>query len=163
MVTKEMLVGVELFEGQPDDILDSVAAMCQHVSFAQGTTIFGVGQPADRIYLLLEGTVRLSISATPLPEPVTITILQTTGQAFGWSAVMGSGHYTTSAHAVTDVRAIAVEGNTLVNYLIETPCTGFEVMRRIAQVMSRRLGAMRKLLLETVIDYEKPAQATAEN
>jgi hypothetical protein len=36
-------------------------------------------------------------------------------------------------------------------------------MNQVARVISRRLGAMRRLLLETVIDYERPASTTPEN
>jgi CRP-like cAMP-binding protein len=163
VIDNATLAKLELFEGQPQEVLQAIGALCHESAFDKGTFIFAMGQPANRIYLLLEGTVRLSISATALPEPVTITLLQTPGQAFGWSAIIGSGHYTTAAQATTDVRVITLDGQALMNYLIENPCTGFEVVRRVAQVMSQRLGAMRKLLLETVIDYEKPAQATAEN
>jgi len=163
MVSNAILAKLELFNGLPEETLQAVASLCQETAFDKDTSIFAMGQPASRIYMLFEGTVRLSISATALPGPVTITVLQTPGQTFGWSAVIGSGHYTTTARAVTSVRAIAIDGEALMNYLIENPCTGFEVMRRVAQVISQRLGAMRKLLLETVIDYEKPAQATAEN
>jgi hypothetical protein len=49
------------------------------------------------------------------------------------------------------------------DFLAANPETGFLVMRRIAAVISRRLGTMRKLLLETIIDYERPASATPEN
>jgi hypothetical protein len=49
------------------------------------------------------------------------------------------------------------------DYLAKKPEVGFIVMKRIAAVISRRLSTMRKLLLETIIDYERPASATPEN
>jgi hypothetical protein len=36
-------------------------------------------------------------------------------------------------------------------------------MKRLAHVISRRLGAMRRLLLETIIDYERQTSSTDEN
>jgi len=163
MITSETLTRLELFEGLPEENLCFIATLCHEVTFPEKAIIFTLGLPAERIYLLLEGTVRLTVSATPLSEPVTITVLNTPGQVLGWSAVISSGHYSSTAVAVTPVRAIAIEGQALMNYLVQDPCAGFEVMRRVAQVVSQRLGAMRKLLLETIVDYEKPAQATAEN
>jgi hypothetical protein len=51
----------------------------------------------------------------------------------------------------------------LMQYLTQNPAVGFVVMQRVAQVMSQRLGAMRKLLIETIIDCDRPASALAEN
>jgi len=163
MVTAETLAHFEVFEGLPDNALQAIVPLCREVSFASGTKIFTMGHLADRIYLLLEGTVRLTIHATALPEPMTITVINTPDRVLGWSAIIGSGHYSSTALAVTDVRAIAIDGHALMDFLNQNPCDGYVVMMRVAQVISQRLGAMRKLLLETVIDYEKPATATAEN
>ncbi len=163
MVTSVMLAKLELFEGLPEETLRSIAAFCDQVSFEPHRTIFVMGQPADRTFLLLEGKVELALHATALPTPTTVTYLETAGQTFGWSAVVGSGHYTSAAQAVTPVRAIVFQGRELMQYLAQNPATGFVVMQRVAQVMSQRLGAMRKLLLETIIDCDRPPDALAEN
>lgn len=152
MLTNETLANFDLFQGLPDDVLRSIADLCREVAFAAGTIIFAEGRPADRIYLLLEGTVGLSVSPTSLPAPMTISLLKSPGQAFGWSAVVGSGYYTATAEAKNDVRAIAIDGRALVDYLGGHPCEGFVVMRRMAEVVSHRLGTIRTLLLETVCD-----------
>ena len=163
MVTNEMLAKLELFEGLPEEALRSIAAFCDPVSFEPHRTIFAMGQPADRTYLLLEGKVQLALHATALSKSATVTYLETTGQTFGWSAVIGSGYYTSAAQAVTPVRAIVFRGRELMQYLTQNPVAGFVVMQRVAQVMSQRLGAMRKLLLETIIDCDRPPSALAEN
>ena len=122
-----------------------------------------MSHPADRIYLLWDGKVQLTVHATALSKALTVTYLETMGQTFGWSAIVGSGHYTSAAQAVTPVRAIVLQGGQLMQYLTQNPTVGFVVMKRVAQVMSQRLGALRKLLLETVIDCDRPADASAEN
>ena len=152
MLPSEMLATIDLFQGLPDDTLESIACLCREASFAAKTVIFAEGRQADRIFVLLEGTVDLTVSPTSLPEPMTVTRLKSRGQAFGWSAVVGSGHYTSAAHAVTDVRAIAIDGRALSDYLEQNPCEGFVIMRRIAHIVSRRLGTIRTVLLETVCD-----------
>jgi CRP-like cAMP-binding protein len=148
MVTIQTLANNSLFEGLPDDALTAIADLCHEESLASGTTICGEGRPADRVYLLQEGTVGLSVSLTSRPAPLTISMLKSPGQAFGWSAVVGSGYYTASAQAVTDVRIIAVDGHALTAYLEQNPAVGYEVMKRVAQVVSYRLGTIRKLLLD---------------
>lgn len=148
MVTTHTLANTDLFEGLSDDALTAIANLCHEESFASGTTICGEGRPAVRIYLLQEGTVGLSVSLTSRPTPLTTSVLKSPGQAFGWSAVVGSGHYTASAQAMTDVRAITIDGHALMAYLEQNPAAGHEVMKRVAQVVSYRLGTTRKLLLD---------------
>lgn len=152
MEKAKLLSGMDLFEGLPDKVLNCITSFCREERFPAGATVFAAGRPADRIYLLLEGTVGLRVQPTSLPEPMTIALLRSPGQAFGWSAVVGSGYYTAGAQATTDVHALAIDGRALLQCLEQNPCEGFVVMRRVAQIVSQRLGTIRTLLLETVCD-----------
>jgi CRP-like cAMP-binding protein len=133
------------------------------VAYSAQTSIFSPEKSADSILLLLKGTVGLTVHSSPLAEPVTISVLNTPGQVFGFASVLGQPHHNSSALAITDVGALAIDGDRLMEFLAAKPETGFIIMRRIAAVISRRLGTMRKLLLEMIIDYERPASATPEN
>lgn len=163
MVDIKTLAGMELFEGLPDQALLPIAALSKEMSFAPGTIIFSPELSSEWIFLLVEGSARLTVFASALPEPVTIAVLTTPGQAFGFSSVVGQGHHNSSAEAVTAVRAIAIDGPPFLKYLEKEPAVGFTVMRRVARVISRRLAVTRKLLLETIVDYERPASTTPEN
>ncbi len=163
MVDKKTLAGLELFEGLSAKALGAVAALSEDRSYAPGAIIFSPEQSSEWIFLLLEGSVRLTVHASSLPEPVTVAVLETPGQAFGFSTVVGQGHHNSSAEAVTRVKAVAIIGPPLLAYLESDPAVGYAVMRRMARVISRRLAALRRLLLETVIDYERPKSTTPEN
>jgi CRP-like cAMP-binding protein len=163
MVDKEKLAGLELFEGLPDPALGAIAAISEELSYAPQAVIFSPEVASNLVYLLLEGTVRLTVFSSPLPGPVPIAVLETPGQAFGFSVVVGQGHHNTSAEAVTKVKVVAIDGPLFLDYLEKDPETGFKVMRRVARVISRRLAAVRRLLLQTIIDYEAQASATPEN
>jgi CRP-like cAMP-binding protein len=149
MGTIQTLASVGLFEGVPADALAAIADLCHEKSFDAGTIICAEGHSADLIYLLQGGTVGLFVSPTSRPTPLTVSLLETPGQAFGWSALVGSGFYTAAAQAVTDVRAVGLDGRALVAYLEQDPAAGYVVMKRVAQVVSYRLGIMRSLVLET--------------
>ena len=163
MVDRRMLAGLELFVGLPERALEAVAALSQERSYAPGAVIFSPEQSSEWIFLLLEGSVRLTVHASVLPEPLTVAVLETPGQAFGFSSVVGQGHHNSSAEAVTHVKVVAIIGPPFLAYLESDPAVGFAVMRRVARVISRRLGALRRLLLETVIDYERLNSTTPEN
>jgi CRP-like cAMP-binding protein len=163
MISVKTLSALELFEGLPEEDLKKIAALSHEISFPAQTSIFSPEKNAEHILLVLKGTVGLTVHASPLAEPVTISVLNTPGQVFGFASVLGQPHHNSSALAMTEVKALAIDGDRLMDFLAAKPETGFLVMRRIAAVISRRLGTMRKLLLETIIDYERPASATPEN
>lgn len=163
MVDPKKLAAMELFEGLPGHALHAIAAMCKEMRFAPGEVIFSPEQSSNWIYLLVDGSVRLTLHASPLPEPVTVAVLETPGQAFGFSGVVGQGHHNSSAEAVSGARVLAIDGHPFLDYLEKESGIGVLVMRRVARVISRRLAAMRRLLLETIIDYERPPSSTPEN
>jgi len=163
MIDQNKLAGLELFEGLSGEALGTIASISREMSFEPGQVIFSPELQPNRIFLLVEGQVRLTVHASPLPEPVTVAMVETPGQAFGFSSVVGQGHHNSSAEAAGRVKAVAIEGPAFLAYLESDPVVGFVVMTRLARVISRRLAALRRLLLETIIDYERPTSTTPEN
>ena len=163
MVDRETLAGLEFFVGLPERALAAIAGLAEKKRYAPGEIIFSPERSSEWAFLLLRGSVRLTVHASTLPEPVTLASLETPGQAFGFSSVVGQGHHNSSAEAVTEVEAVAFHGPRFLDYLEKDPEVGFTVMRRVARAISRRLAAMRRLLLETIIDYERPARTMPEN
>lgn len=163
MPDKKTLSSLELFDGLPDPALEAIAALSEERNYPPGAVVFSPEQSSEWIFLLLEGSVRLTVHASVLPQPLTISVLETPGQAFGFSTVVGQGHHNSSAEAVTRVRAVAIKGPPFLAYLESNPAVGFTVMRRVARVISRRLAALRRQLLEIVIDYERPKGTLPEN
>ncbi len=163
MIKKETLAGLELFAGLDEDAVEAIAKFTKEASYAAGATIFSPEQPSDTVCLLLEGTVRLTVISSPLTHPVTLAVLKTRGQLFGFSSVLGQGHHNSSAEAATEARVAVIEAGPLMDYLEKHPAAGFVVMKRVAQAVSRRLAVIRRLLLETVIDFETQASTIVEN
>jgi CRP-like cAMP-binding protein len=163
MVDKNTLGALELFEGLPDRALEAIGALAEERRYAPGTIIFSPELSSDWAFLLLSGSVRLTVHASSLPEPKTLAVLETPGQAFGFSTVIGQQHHNSSAEAITDVRAVAIQGPRFLAYLEKDSEVGFIVMRRVARALSRRLATLRRALLDTVVDYETPASTIPEN
>jgi CRP-like cAMP-binding protein len=138
--------------GLPDDALASIAALCRLESFPSGATICAEGHRADRIHLLQDGKVGLLVHPTSLPNPLTIMVLKSPGQAFGWSAVVGRGYYTAQVRSLSHVHLISIDGRELLGYLEQHPAVGYEIMKRVAETVSGRLRTMRTLVLETAFD-----------
>ena len=64
MVTTEMLVKIDLFEGLPDEALAAIATLCRKESFSADAVICAEGHRADRIYFLQNGMVGLLVNPT---------------------------------------------------------------------------------------------------
>lgn len=163
MIDAKVLAGLELFVGLPDRAVNGISALADRRRFGPGQVIFSPETSSQNAFLLLSGTVRLTVHASPLREPVTIVLLEAPGQAFGFSSFLGQGHHNSSAEAVTAVEAVAVDCPRLLAYLEKDPETGFVVMSRVARALSRRLATLRRLLLDTIVDYERPATTIPEN
>ncbi len=100
------------------------------------TMICKQGNPAIHLYLLLEGTVLIQYKPYDGP-PITVTRLSS-GDVFGWSAVIGSPHYTSSIISASDVKAVRIRGIRLRNLVNEHPETGQIILDQLAQVVSPR-------------------------
>ena len=53
------LAQTAIFEGLPDDVLSELARLFWQESYSHGATIFKEGDPADRAFLLRDGSVTL--------------------------------------------------------------------------------------------------------
>jgi len=67
MVSIELLRRFPFFSGFEPDHLKALAMLTDEVAVDEGATLFRAGQPADRLYLLMEGRVELHyIAVDPL-------------------------------------------------------------------------------------------------
>jgi len=100
------------------------------------TPIFEQGDPATYLYLLIKGEVSIHYKPYDGP-PITLTHLRN-GDVFGWSAVVGSTHYTSSLFSESQIEAIRIRGKDLLALIKEHPETGKIIMDHLAQVVSSR-------------------------
>ena len=66
----------------------------------------------------------------------------------GWSPLVGRPRLYDTARTVTDVTALALDGQKLMEFCAANPAFGFKFMHRIACVLAERLSATRLQLYE---------------
>jgi CRP-like cAMP-binding protein len=113
-----------------------IRTLFENFSCPPDTLIFKQGAPAVHLYLILTGTILIQYKPYDGP-PITITRLSA-GDVFGWSAVIGSPHYTSSIVSVSDVKAIRIRGIDLRSLVNEHPATGQIILDQLARVVSSR-------------------------
>jgi len=127
---------VAIFKGLDENQISLLKPLFETYACRAGENIFQQGAAAEFIYLVVSGTVDMSFKPDD-GSPITISHVGK-GSLFGWSAVLGSEKYTSSAIAIEDVEAFRVRGNQLRKFCLEYPETGKIILERLADGASSR-------------------------
>jgi CRP/FNR family cyclic AMP-dependent transcriptional regulator len=135
-----------LLGGLAPQHLDLLSEVAMFTEFKTDEIIFHEGDPANRFYLLLEGQVVLE-SKDPEKAPV---VLQTIngGDVLGWSWLFPPYYWHFDARATKPTRALFFYGTWLLEKCEEDHDFGYEMMKRMAAIMIKRLQATRKQLVQ---------------
>ncbi len=129
-----------------DEFLEQIAEMSELVSIESGQTLFREGQPPEYVYLVVSGSVSMEICAAGVGCKSILTV--GAGEILGWSTLLEQSQLTATARAVEATRVVRIPGGLLVNLCRRNPKFGYEVMRRTALALAKRLTATRLQLLD---------------
>jgi CRP-like cAMP-binding protein len=124
-----------------------VAMITEEVAFEQGKTIFEYGDPADAMYLLVEGAIDLHYTVVDDYEPELRRDFLigeiAPGEAFAFSALVEPYTLTATAVTTSPCKALRIEAEALRALCEEDSSLACNLMVQIAQVMKARLHAAR--------------------
>lgn len=135
-----------LFDGLPTRLLELITGCGWFERFPADFMVFREGQPADRFYVVREGSVALEV-ASPERGPIVIQTLGP-GEAVGWSWLFPPYRWHLDAVTRGAVAAIGFDGACLRAKCDADHELGYELMGRFAELMLRRLMATRLQLLD---------------
>jgi CRP-like cAMP-binding protein len=118
-------------------------AMVAH--FKAGAVILREGEIANRFYLIESGKVVLE-SGQGFGQPVVVETI-VAGDMLGWSWMFAPYVWQFTARAIEPTNAIFFYGTILREYCEKNHSLGYELFKRIAPVMLRRLQAARQKML----------------
>lgn len=150
MITKESLAEFDLFRDISAHVLEKLAEFAEEVFVAAGGYVFHEGERADKLHLLLKGSIALRVNLTSRPDSVTVSIVSRPHQTLGWSGLVAPNHYTASAFCEEDSMLAALPANKFMEILEAHPEAGFKVMLRVTEIISDRLRNSRQALLKTL-------------
>jgi CRP-like cAMP-binding protein len=119
-----------------------LASVALPVEFSAGQLIFREGELANRFYLILNGNVALQ-SRMPDGGVSLITTLGQ-GEVLGWSWLFPPYAWHFDAVAIESTATVFFYGTWLRNMAEEHHELGYELMKRMAEVLIRRLQATRR-------------------
>ncbi|HXF10708.1 MAG TPA: cyclic nucleotide-binding domain-containing protein [Desulfuromonadaceae bacterium] len=114
-----------------------------------GQFIFHEGDPANRFYLILDGQVSIEAPIEEDGFQKDAVVIQTVGagDVLGWSWLFPPYYWHFDARAVTPVKAIFLYGTALREYCESDHDLGYELMKRLSEIVIRRLQVTRRQLL----------------
>jgi CRP-like cAMP-binding protein len=119
-------------------------AMASHIK--SGQIIFREGDMANRFYLIESGKVVLESGNNDSGESVVVDTIGA-GDLLGWSWMFSPYVWHFTARAVKATEAIFFYGTILREYCERDPSLGYELFKRMAPIMLRRLQAARDKIL----------------
>lgn len=148
----EALKRCEIFLGLDNSELHKIVDLpsCQEKAYRPEEAIFHAGQPADHLYVLVEGKVDLvaevSAPSSKSLEPTLITIIGK-GSIFGWPALVPPHVFSLTAIAKSPVQVLAIGGSDIRNLFERYPHIGYEVTQSLLQVIASRFRTIEQLLI----------------
>ncbi len=125
------------FQGFNQEQITRVRPLFLFIYAPAGTVIFGQGEPAENLYILVDGEVAIHYKPDDGPEGV-IAHVRPEG-VVGWSAALGNPHYTSSAVCTSDCQLLRVRNGDLRQLCESYPETGVLFLDRLAAMIAERL------------------------
>jgi CRP/FNR family cyclic AMP-dependent transcriptional regulator len=110
-----------------------------------GTLLFEQGDHTDYFYILVNGEIAIRYKPDDGP-PLVIAHLRSEG-VIGWSAAIGSPHYTSSAVCMTDCTILRLRSQTLRRFYARNPDIGAVFLERLSSLIEVRLRSKHPQLM----------------
>jgi len=151
VISPEILRRFPIFAGLPPQAFAELAQFGDEDMLTADTLLFEEGEEADKLYLLLEGSVDLLMNLDEKGEKQIEIETLVAGEIVGWSALVEPHIYKASAAASTLVRVAVLDAVKVRAYIAEHPEQGLVMMQRLAQTIGARLNHMRIRLISLAV------------
>lgn len=147
---KETLKACHVFSALEKAELDEIAALATEKPFEAGTILFQQGDPAEEFLVLEDGKVAVQMNLPESPQGTfrraTIDTI-TRNEVVGWSVVVEPYIYTLTAICLQNVNVLSLNGQQFRALLEKNHKMGYEIMKRLMQVVASRLDDTRHVLI----------------
>jgi len=145
-MTHELLNGISSTEAE------QVLKLGTRIVILAGTSLFRLGDPADRLFLVDRGRIKLTLPMSVRGREEDIFVEERApGQAVGWSALIPPYRFTlTATAALCDAEVIALPREELLKYFAGNPAAGQKIALNLAVVVGHRLHLFQTMWLREV-------------
>jgi CRP-like cAMP-binding protein len=126
-----------LFVDMSDAEIASLAELFSEKPMPAGKTVFVENMPGESLYLVQEGTIRISKMLAEGDEQ-TLVVLGPE-DTFGEMAVLDGAPRSATARVIEDARLLSIRKNDFEELCDSYPALGLKLMRNIIRIFSQRI------------------------
>jgi CRP-like cAMP-binding protein len=126
-----------MFAGLAPRSLEQLLAIATEVRFPVGKVLFRTGDPGDKMYVIVEGRVRISRDVPGMGEEA-LAVLGP-GDAFGELAILDDAPRSADAHVHERCTLLELRKDKLEHLLFTNRDIGYEVLWNLVRYLSTRL------------------------
>jgi CRP/FNR family transcriptional regulator, cyclic AMP receptor protein len=142
MVSAEWLQKAELFGALNHSQLNTLLAQSHVEDCPEGKIIFQQREEALHLYVLIQGSVELTVKTEEKTDFMTSKI-EKEGAVFGSPSLMERCRYNVSAVCLKPSRVLILDSNHIKKKMEQDPKMGIEVMKKLASLYFYRLNDLR--------------------
>jgi CRP-like cAMP-binding protein len=143
MVSVELLKKTELFEALEQFQLNELLSHATVQSFPEGEIVFREGGKATRLYVLMEGMIRLSVREQEQVDFIASQVSKE-GMVFGIPSLLEPFCYNVTATCLKPSTLLVMEADQIRRRMDEEPRIGMAIMKKLALLYFNRLNDLRK-------------------
>jgi CRP-like cAMP-binding protein len=151
MVTREDLKKLVVLGHLNDTMLDQLIPITDVLMFNAEETIFSQGDPADRFYMVMQGTVLLE---QHISETITVSMSAIKpGFSFGWSAMLDEGLFTTDAFCEEDSRLLSFRAVRIKELIKGDPVLGIIFYQGLLSIIKKRYDIRTEQFIKVIQNH----------
>jgi CRP-like cAMP-binding protein len=142
MVSTDWLKKTELFGALKESQLDILLSHSSLETFPEGKTIFRQGDEANHFYILIEGTIDLSVKTEGKFDFLSSKV-EKEGAAFGIPSLIEPFRYNVTATCLKLSKVLVIDAGLVKMDMEQDPRMGMEIMKKLVFIYFNRLNEMR--------------------
>jgi CRP-like cAMP-binding protein len=133
----EAISKIHMFSGLTRKSLERLAAIATDESYGLGTVLFRAGDPGDKLYLILDGKVRISRDVPGLGEEA-LAVLGP-GDYFGEMAMVDDSPRSADARVHERCKLLSIQKDAMQHLLFLHKDLAYEILWNVVRTLSARL------------------------
>lgn len=123
-----------------DDVISSIAGLCDVKNFKKGSTIIREGDQGDELFIVLKGEIDILKTTLQNEKYVVTTLNSDTGNVFvGELGLIDRDRRSATVDAKTECECLVLKRNKFIKFGDENPEIGLNITRAIALELSQKL------------------------
>ena len=142
MVSADWLKKTELFGPLTESQLNILLSHSSVESLPEGKTVFRQGEEAHRLFILIEGTVDLSVKTGEKIDFMTSKI-EKEGAVFGIPSLIEPFRYNVTVTCLKPCKVLMIDADHIKTNMEKDLKMGMEIMKKLVSIYFNRLNEMR--------------------